>query len=70
MVLFCVITRCAAAYEVVYAVNCGGRRHVDSQGIEFQEDSGMTEGLTSDHGIMYSIRRVAPEDAPLYQSER
>lgn len=71
VVLFCVcFARCCEAYEVVSAVNCGGRRHVDSQGIEYQEDTSMAEGLTSNHGIMYSIRRVAPEDAPLYQSER
>lgn len=58
------------AYEVIYAVNCGGREFVDSSGIEYEEDSSMKDGLTSNHGARYVIGRVPPEDAALYQTER
>ena len=55
--------------EVIYAVNCGGGSHVDVYGIHYQKDP-VTTGYSSDHGKNLGIRRVAPQDQILYQTER
>lgn len=69
LLLQLVVVKCVWAYEVVYAINAGGRDFVDTSGIEFQEDI-LTEGYRSNHGDRFSISRVPPEDATLYQTER
>ena len=43
--------------KVIFAVNCGGDAHVDSNGIRYQKDS-------------LEIGRVSDLDAVLYQTER
>lgn len=57
------------SYEVVYALNAGGRYFVDSAGIEYEEDT-TREGYSSNHGERYTINRVDGKDAALYQTER
>lgn len=69
LVLIILVGR-SSAYDVIYAVNCGGRELVDSSGIEYEEDSTGLQGYTSNHGARYAISRVPSEDAPLYQTER
>lgn len=61
--------RSSAAYEVVFAVNCGGGKHVDRFGIKYSSDSNSV-GIASDFGQSLIISRVHPEDMPLYQTER
>lgn len=68
-VIFLSWTTQARAYEVVYALNCGGRDFIDTSGIEYEEDT-LTEGYRSNHGDRYTINRVLAEDATLYQTER
>ncbi|KAI8494456.1 PREDICTED: malectin-A-like [Branchiostoma belcheri] len=57
--------------ELIYAVNCGGPRHVDSYGIEYDADplEGRV-GVASDYGRRDRIGRVAEQDQLLYQTER
>ncbi len=55
--------------EVVYAVNCGGDAHVDSQGVRYRADP-LRVGTASDYGRQLLIHRVAQQDQPLYQTER
>lgn len=69
LLLMVLVARCSA-YDVIYAVNCGGREFIDSSGIEYEEDERSMQGYTSNHGARYAISRVPPEDAPLYQTER
>ena len=57
------------SYEVVYAVNCGGPRHVDKMGIKYKKDDNGV-GVASDYGKSLSIARVPAEDMILYQTER
>lgn len=59
----------SAAYEVVYAVNCGGAKHTDRFGIKYSSDSNPV-GIPSDFGRNLIISRVHPEDMVLYQTER
>lgn len=61
--------RSSAAYEVIFAVNCGGGKHVDRFGIKYSSDSNSV-GIASDFGQSLIISRVHPEDMPLYQTER
>lgn len=68
IVLGLVVAR-STAYEVVYAINAGGRNFLDSSGIEYEEDTAR-EGHTSNHGARFTINRVPPEDAAIYQTER
>lgn len=68
VILLGLVARCSA-YEVVYALNAGGREFVDSAGVEYEEDT-TKEGFSSNHGARYSIDRVPPEDASLYQTEK
>lgn len=58
-----------AVGEVVWAVNCGGEAHVDVFGVHYQRDW-LTVGHASPHGRSIMIRRVAPHDQLLYQTER
>lgn len=63
------VWREVSAYEVVYAVNCGGPKHVDRNGIKYRkDDSGV--GVASDYGKGLNIARVSQEDQILYQTER
>lgn len=49
--------------EVVYAVNCGGGEHVDSNGIYYSDDPLVDEGIASDYGkLLFVIGRVPPAD--------
>ena len=57
------------AYEVIYAVNCGGPRHTDRNGIKYRKDDN-DAGVASDFGKGLTIARVPPEDQILYQTER
>ena len=61
--------RRSAAYDVVYAVNCGGNKHTDRFGVKYTSDSNPV-GIASDFGRSLMISRVHPEDMPLYQTER
>ena len=63
------LTQVLADYEVIYAVNCGGPKHTDRFGIQYQSD-GNPEGIGSEYGRGLMISRVHPEDAILYQTER
>lgn len=58
-----------ADYEVIFAVNCGGPKHTDRFGIQYQADSNL-EGIGSEFGRGLIISRVHSEDAILYQTER
>lgn len=69
LVLLLSLVASTGAYEVVYALNAGGRDFQDTAGIEYQEDTAH-EGYSSNHGARYSIDRVPAEDAGLYQTER
>jgi hypothetical protein len=60
---------CTDAYEVVYAVNCGGSRHIDRYGIQYRADDNLV-GIPSTFGLSLSIARVHPDDMVLYQTER
>ena len=64
-----IFSRETSAYEVVYAVNCGGPKHVDRNGIKYRKDDNGA-GVASDYGKGLSIARVTPEDQVLYQTER
>lgn len=56
--------------DIVYAVNCGGEAHTDSQGwIHYQADP-VSVGTASDYGKQLVISRVPPPDQILYQTER
>ena len=57
------------SYEVIYAVNCGGPRHTDKNGIKYKKDDNDV-GVASDFGKGLGIARVPPEDMILYQTER
>ena len=61
----------SAAHDVVYAVNCGGGRHTDRFGIQYEPDNQPdAPGIASDFGKSLIISRVHPSDAILYQTER
>lgn len=60
---------CTDAYEVVYAVNCGGSRHTDRYGIQYRADDNPI-GIPSTFGLSLTISRVHPDDMLLYQTER
>lgn len=59
----------AAGHEVVYAVNCGGGKHVDRFGVRYAADDNKV-GVPSAFGQSLSISRVHPDDMILYQTER
>ena len=58
-----------AVIEVVHAVNCGGREHVDINGIAYEKDP-LSYGIASSHGRSLNIRKVDIFDQILYQTER
>ena len=57
------------AYDVIYAVNCGGPKHTDRYGIKSSTDSNKV-GIASEFGRTLTISRVHPADMILYQTER
>ena len=59
----------SSAYEVVYAVNCGGPTHRDRNGIKYKSDTNKV-GIASDFGKSMIISRASQEDQILYQTER
>lgn len=62
---------CSTAYEVVYAVNAGGKGFIDSNKIRYQADLGNKRtGIVSDYGLQLAIQRAPAEDVYLYQTER
>jgi hypothetical protein len=61
--------RPSAAYDVIFAVNCGGGKHTDRFGIKYSSDNNPA-GIASDFGQSLIISRVHPEDMQLYQTER
>lgn len=63
--------KCGFAYEVVYAVNAGGKEFVDSNKIRYEADLGSGRaGIVSDYGLQLAIRRAPAQDVYLYQTER
>lgn len=57
--------------SVIYAVNCGGGEHVDSNGVLYSEDPLTDVGIASDYGKhLFVIGRVDPADRSLYETER
>ncbi|KAG5675843.1 hypothetical protein PVAND_005713 [Polypedilum vanderplanki] len=57
-------------YKVIYAVNCGGDEHIDSNGIKYEKDT-LKIGTASDYGRnLGSIGRVEKADELIYQTER
>lgn len=59
----------AASRDVIFAVNCGGEEHTDSNGIRYSRDK-LIEGTASDFGKRMTIARAHPGDQILYQTER
>lgn len=57
------------AYDVIYAVNCGGPKHTDRYGIKYSTDNNRV-GISSEFGKTLTISRVHPDDMILYQTER
>lgn len=58
------------AYEVVYAINSGGKEHLSSDGILYQKDP-LEIGTASDYGKnLLGIARAPDNDQTLYQTER
>lgn len=55
--------------NVVFAVNCGGEAHIDTNGIRYRKDY-LKSGVASDFGRNSIINRVPKEDMVLYQTER
>ena len=68
LILFC--SSSTNRFTVVYAINCGGGIHTDSNGILYQEDSLEHEGISSDYGLGVGIQRISQQDQLLYQTER
>ena len=58
-----------AKLDVVWAVNCGGDSHSDSNGIRYQKDM-LVQGIASDYGKNMIIGRISNQDQILYQTER
>ena len=68
LILFC--SSSSNQFSVVYAINCGGGVHTDSNGILYHADPLEHEGISSDYGLGFEIRRISEMDQLLYQSER
>lgn len=57
-------------YKVIYAINCGGEEHTDSNGVKYEKDP-LKVGTASNFGqSLPSIGRVSKADEILYQTER
>lgn len=55
---------------MIYAVNCGGEEHEDSNGIKYERDP-LKVGTASDFGKnLLMIGRVPQSDEIIYQTER
>jgi hypothetical protein len=60
-----------SGYKVIYAINCGGEEHTDSNGIKYDRDPLSKVGTASNFGQnLPSIGRVSKGDEILYQTER
>ncbi|KAL5108658.1 Malectin-A [Taenia crassiceps] len=59
----------AVKLNPVFAVNCGGDAHVDSNGVWYAADFN-NRGIASGHGLNLVMHRVHESDAVLYQTER
>jgi hypothetical protein len=61
----------ASGYKVIFALNCGGDEHVDSNGIRYEKDT-LKIGTASNYGVNLpsGIGRVEQTDEILYQTER
>ncbi|XP_020282136.1 malectin-B [Pseudomyrmex gracilis] len=71
LVLLAIFTFRSHCLEVIYAINAGGDRHVDSYGIRYAKDPLMGRvGTASDYGKQLIIGRVNTMDQILYQTER
>ncbi|KAJ3643578.1 hypothetical protein Zmor_026279 [Zophobas morio] len=69
-VLYCV-PKIECLGQIIYAVNCGGDAHTDSNGIRYDRDPLHGKiGIPSDYGKRLLIGRVSPNDYILYQTER
>ena len=68
LILFC--SSYTNRFKVIYAVNCGGGIHTDSNGILYQADPLDHEGISSDYGLEVDILRISEQDQLLYQTER
>ena len=58
------------SHQVVYAVNCGGDEHTDSNGIVYRSDLLDSEGIASDFGLAFYISGISDRDQILFQTER
>ncbi|EDW03614.1 GH10409 [Drosophila grimshawi] len=70
--LSCLLTHVAATepLKVIYAVNAGGDRHTDQNGIHYTADT-LKVGIASDYGKhLLMIGRVQEQDELLYRTER
>ena len=65
---FILFSELNAIGEIIWAVNCGGDAHVDSQGVRYQRDT-LNIGINSDYGKSMVINRVHQDDQILYQTE-
>jgi hypothetical protein len=63
------LVKSSTAYDLIFAVNCGGGKHTDRFGIKYSSDGNPT-GIASSFGQSLTISRVHPDDMPLYQTER
>ncbi|VDM33298.1 unnamed protein product [Hydatigera taeniaeformis] len=70
-VVFCLVVRgnLAAKLNPVFAVNCGGDEHIDSNGVLYFADFN-DRGIASGHGLNLVMHRAPESDAVLYQTER
>lgn len=55
--------------EVLWAVNCGGKEHIDLNGVKYEADY-LKTGIASDYGLSFTIDGVPMEDQIIYQTER
>ena len=71
MLILPVISQGGPSLKVMYAVNCGGEAHTDSNGFTYKRDPLMGKtGTASDYGKQLDIQRAPLLDKPLYQTER
>lgn len=70
-IILSLISEITALEQIVYAINCGGEAHTDSDGIRYEKDPLHGKiGIASDYGKRLVIGRVPPSDHILYQTER
>lgn len=68
---FCLVFRDVFAVKLnpIFAVNCGGDAHTDSNGVWYAADFN-DRGTASGHGLNLVMHRAHENDAVLYQTER